>query len=149
VRGKSDCTGFCTDSALPFSPHRELLPTQIRQSQKELLNRIGLGVNITHSRLDVIVPRDVLQRKRVGVLAGLGEKRVAQSMQSSIWMGLDPGTQRSHLRFQHPRAQRFAWIAGVAENVVAFRDREKSLQQLFNLAVDLQGTLARASLGRA
>ena len=69
MRGDCDCTGFCTDSALPLFTHTELLPAQIGQPQKELLNRIGLRVNITHSRLDVIVPRDVLQREGIGVLA--------------------------------------------------------------------------------
>jgi hypothetical protein len=90
VRGTCDCTGFCTDSAPPLSPHRELLPAQIRQPQKELLNRIGLRVNITHSCFDVIVPRDVLQCKGIGVLAGLGEKGVPQSVQPGVWMGFDP-----------------------------------------------------------
>lgn len=87
MRGNCDCTGFCTDSALPLSPHRERLPAQIRQPQKELLHRIGLRVNITHSRLDVIVPRDVLQRKGIGVPIRLGEKRVPQSVQpASEWV---------------------------------------------------------------
>jgi hypothetical protein len=50
-------------------PRRQPVPTQIRQPQQELLNRIGLGMNVAPCRLDVIVPRDVLQRKGVGVFA--------------------------------------------------------------------------------
>ena len=72
MRGKSDCTGFCTDSALPLSPHRELLPTH------------WPGANITHSRFNVIVPGDVLQRKRVDVLAGLAEACVPQASDEQL-----------------------------------------------------------------
>jgi hypothetical protein len=102
VRGSCSCTGFRTDSTLPPIPQRQLLARQFRELGKELLNRIGLRVNITRGRLNAIVTGYVLQRQRVGAAGGLGEKSVSQSVQTSVRADLDPGPQRPHLGLQHP-----------------------------------------------
>jgi hypothetical protein len=60
VRGSCSCTGFCTDSTRPPIPQRQLLARQVRELEKELLNRIGLRVNIAHGRLNAIVTGYVL-----------------------------------------------------------------------------------------
>ena len=46
-------------------------------------------MDITHRGLDGVVPGDVLQRKGVRVLSRLGQKRVAQSVKSSIRIELN------------------------------------------------------------
>jgi hypothetical protein len=52
-------------------------------------DRLRPRVDITHRGLDGVVPGDVLQRKGVRVLSRLGQKRVAQSMKSSIQIELN------------------------------------------------------------
>jgi len=78
VRARATAPDSASTLRLGSPPHREPVPTQILQPQQELLNRIGLGMNVAPCRLDVIVPRDVLQRKGVGVFAG--DARVKSSV---------------------------------------------------------------------
>ena len=66
-----------------------MLAGQFPELEKELLNRIGLRVNIAHGRLNAIVTGYVLQRERVGASACFGEKSVSQSVQTSVRVGLD------------------------------------------------------------
>jgi len=70
-------------------------------------HRLRPRVDITHRALDGVVPGDVLQRKGVRVLSRLSQKRVAQSVKSSVRidhnliMGkLFPET--PHFRFEYP-----------------------------------------------
>ena len=120
VRGSCSCTGFCTDSTLPAHSAEAIACGQFRELEKELLNRIGLRVNIAHGRLNVIVTGYVLQRERVGAAACFGEKSVSQSVQTSVRVGLDPGPQRPHLGLQHPGSQRFLGTSRVAKHMIAF-----------------------------
>ena len=46
-------------------------------------------VYVAHRGLNVIVSGDILQRKGVGVLSGLGQKSMTQSVQAGIGMSLD------------------------------------------------------------
>jgi hypothetical protein len=113
--------GFCTDPALPPIPQRELLPRQARKLEKQLLDRICLRVDITHGRLNAIVPGNVLQCEEVGAAASLGKKGVSQPVEARIWRGsLDCGPERPHLRLEHPGSQRLLRTSRMAEDVVAF-----------------------------
>jgi hypothetical protein len=58
-----------------------LLAIQVCQTNKQLLNRIGLGMDVTHGCLYIIVAGYVLQCKGIGVFAGFRQKRVPQSVQ--------------------------------------------------------------------
>jgi len=46
-------------------------------------------VDIAHRGDNVIVSRDILQRKEIRVLSGLGQKSMTQNVQAGIGMGLD------------------------------------------------------------
>src|SRR5258707_10354432 len=82
-------------------------------------DRLRPRVDIRHRGLDGVVPGDVLGRKGVRVLSRLGQKRVAQSVKSSIRIGpnlitgkLFPET--AHFRFEYPRLQflvGMSWLA--------------------------------------
>jgi hypothetical protein len=58
-----------------------LLAIQVCQTNQQLLNRIGLGMDVTHGCLYIIVAGYVLQCKGIGVFAGFRQKRVPQSVQ--------------------------------------------------------------------
>jgi len=69
-------------------------------------HRLRPRVNIIHRGLDGVVPGDVLQRKGVRMLSRLDQKRVAQSMKSSVRIDhnlitgkLFPET--AHFRFEY------------------------------------------------
>ena len=120
LRGGCSCTGFCTDPALPPIPQRELLPRQRRKLEKQLLDRIGLRVNIAHGRLTAIVPGYVLQREGVGAAASLGKKGVSQPVEARVWVSLDCASKCPHLCLEHPGSQRLLRTSRMAEDVVAF-----------------------------
>ncbi len=88
------CTGFCTDPALAPIRQRELLSRLGRKLEKQLLDRIGLRVNIAHGRLNAIVPGYVLQREGVGAAASRGKKGVSQPVEAGIRVGLDCAPKR-------------------------------------------------------
>ena len=48
-----------------------------------------LRVYVTHHGLNVIVSGDILQRKGIRILSGLGQKSMTQSVEAGIGMGLD------------------------------------------------------------
>jgi hypothetical protein len=48
------------------------------------------------------VPGDVLQRKRVGALAGLGQERVPQPVKPGVRVRLDLLAQGAYLGFEDP-----------------------------------------------
>ena len=73
-------------------------------------DRLRPRVDITHRGLDAVVPGDVLQRKSVRVLSRLGQKRVAQSVKSSIRIESNLITgklfpETLHFRFEYPGLQ--------------------------------------------
>jgi hypothetical protein len=77
---------------------------------------VGLRMHVAHRRFNVIVARHVLQRKRVGVLPGLGQKRVAESVEPGIRMGLDSPPYVADLGLEHPRSERPGRVAWVGED---------------------------------
>jgi hypothetical protein len=101
---------------------------------------------VTHSRFYRIVSGHVLQRERVGVLTGLSQKRVPQSMQASIRVRVDLPAQASHLILEHPATEGLRGVTRVGENILALGLREQALQNLFNLAIDEQFASARPPL---
>jgi hypothetical protein len=81
-------------------------------------------VDITHRCLDGVVPGDVLQRKGVRMLSRLGQKRVAQSMKSSIRIAVNLITgklfpETPHFRFEHPGLEFLVGVARLAEDAAA------------------------------
>ncbi len=70
-------------------------------------------------RLNVIVSRDILQRKGVPVLSSLGQKSMTQSVQAGIGMSLDLFPYLAHLFLQYPRPERPCRILRARENIVA------------------------------
>ena len=80
-RSRSSSTASCSSSD-PLRRLRWLL-FSIDPPQRPA-DRLRPRVDITHRGLDGVVPGDVLQRKSVRVLSRLGQKRVAQSVKSSI-----------------------------------------------------------------
>jgi hypothetical protein len=77
---------------------------------------VGLRMHVAHRRFNVIVARYVLQRKRVGVLSGLGQEGVAESVEPRIRMGLDSLPQIADLGFKHPRSERSGRVARMGED---------------------------------
>ena len=71
----------------------------------------------THLLHPHLLPGDVLQRKSLVVLPGLGQKRVAKSMQPSIPIDFNFITQGAHLRFQDPGLEFLVGMTGLAEYV--------------------------------
>jgi hypothetical protein len=79
--GISDCTGFCTDLLHSTRPSgRSRFPSR---TNSFAWARVG------HRGLNVIVSRYVLQCEWIGVLPGLGQKGVAQCMETCVRMRLD------------------------------------------------------------
>jgi hypothetical protein len=88
-------------------------------------DRLRPRVDITHRGLDGVVPGDVLQRKGVGVLSRLGQKRVAQSVKSGIRIELNLITgkllpETPHFRFEYPGLELLIRVAWLAEYEAAF-----------------------------
>src|SRR5579859_37756 len=88
-------------------------------------HRLRPRVDITHRGLDAVVPGDVLQRKGVRVLSRLGQKRVAQSVKSSIRIELNLITgklfpETLHFRFEYPGLELLVGVARLAEDMAAF-----------------------------
>jgi hypothetical protein len=77
---------------------------------------VGLRMHVAHRRFNVIVARHVLQRKRVGVLPGLGQEGVAESVEPGVRMGLDSLPQIADLGFKHPRSERSGRVARMGED---------------------------------
>src|SRR5579862_183184 len=81
--GISDCTGFCTDLwHSTRASGRGRFPSRANNFSTPSL----ASVHVPHGRSNVIVPADVLQCKRVGILAGLGHKRVPRCVQARVRM---------------------------------------------------------------
>jgi hypothetical protein len=76
------------------------------------------------------------------MLPGLGQKCVPQSVKACVWVGLDPGSQRPHLRLQSPGAKMLDGISRMGKNMVALRQREKGIEYRLHRAVNLEGTFA-------
>src|SRR5215469_12097283 len=106
-------------------------------------------MHVTHSRFYRIVSGHILQSEGIGVLTGLGEKRVAQSMQASIRVRLDPAAQASHLNLEHPTSERLARVARVGEHALTLRPCHQLLQNLFDFAIDQQLASAGSPLQTA
>src|ERR1700731_739419 len=88
-------------------------------------DRLRPRVDITHRGLDGVVPGDVLQRKGVRVLSRLRQKRVAQSVKSSIRIDHNLITgklfrETPHFRFKHPGLELLVRVARLAEDMAAF-----------------------------
>jgi hypothetical protein len=58
----------------PFAFYTPLRPTQIPEPHKQFLNCLFAWVHIAHRGLNVIVSSYVLQRERIRVRPGLGQK---------------------------------------------------------------------------
>ena len=106
-------------------------------------------MHVTHSRFYRIVSGHILQSEWIGVLTGLGEKGVAQSMQACIRVRLDPAAQASHLSLEHPTSERLARVARVGEDVLTLRPGQQLLQNLFDFAIDQQLASAGSPLQTA
>src|SRR4029077_11859454 len=64
-------------------------PLQIPEPHKQFFNCLFAWVHIAHRGFNVIVASYVLQRERVRVLPGLGQKAVPQRMETRVRVGLD------------------------------------------------------------
>ncbi len=123
--GISDCTGFCTDFLHSTRPSGR---SRFPEPHKQFLNRFFAWVHVAHRGLNVIVSRYVLQRERIGVLPGLGQKRVTQRMQARIRVRLDLFAQLRHLLFKHPGPERLPRILRAREHVLAVGLFEEPLE---------------------
>ena len=103
----------------PFAFYTHLRPLQISEPRKQPLYCLFAGMHVPHRGFNVIVSRHVLQRERIRVLPGLGEKGVPQRMQALIRVGLDLFAQLRHLLFEHPGPERLRWIQRAGEHVLA------------------------------
>jgi len=118
VEGRFQCIHFCHYPA-PRASVCLLAVLKSAQSHEQRLHGVGLRMHVAHRRLNVIVARYVLQRKRVGVLSGLGQEGVAESVEPRIRMGLDSLPQVADLGLEHPRSERPGRVARVGEDVGA------------------------------
>ena len=82
-------------------------------------------VYVAHRGLNVIVSGDILQRKRIGVFSGFGQKSVTQSVQPGIGMSLDLLSYLAYLFLQYPGPERLCRILRAREDVVALRVFQK------------------------
>ena|SRR6266576_2295163 len=102
-RSRSASSASCDSS----DPLRRLRSVLLIDPPERPADPLRPRVDITHRALDGVVPGDVPQRKGVRVLSRLGQKRVAQSVKSSIRIELNLITgklfpETPHLRFEHP-----------------------------------------------
>src|SRR5258705_10094166 len=123
------CLQHTVPAALPAASYplrrlRRLLFLLLIDAPERRADRLRPRVDITHRGLDGVVPGDVLQRKSVRVLSRLGQKRVAQSVKSSIRIDhnlitgkLSPET--PHFRFEHPGPEFLVGVPGLAKDVAA------------------------------
>ncbi|MGB6132459.1 MAG: hypothetical protein WBG54_11815 [Acidobacteriaceae bacterium] len=118
VEGRFQCIHFCHYPA-PCASVCLLAVLKSAQSHEQRLHGVSLRMHVAHRRFNVIVARHVLQRKRVGVLAGLGQEGVAESVEPGIRMGLDDLPQIADLGFEHPRSEWPGRVAGMGEDVGA------------------------------
>jgi len=91
---------------------------------------------VAHRGLNVIVSSNVLQRKRVGVLPGFGQKRVAQCVQARIGMSFDLGANAGDLLFKHPGTQRLSRVLRAGENKVALGLPPELFEDFLHFAVN-------------
>jgi hypothetical protein len=126
-------------SPLLFASASYLQASDAQESpdEQKLLNRVCLRVDVTHRRFDVIVTGDVLQRKEVGVLAGLSQERVPQPVKSGVWVRLDLLAQGADLGFEDPGAKRSRWVSRMSKDLLTPRNGKEPFQHLFHLCVDL------------
>jgi hypothetical protein len=109
---------------------------QLCQPRKQLVDRSLPRVYVAHRRLNVIVSRDILQRKGIGILASLGQKGMTKRVQSGIGMSLDLLAYLAHLFFQHPRPKRLCRVLGVREDIVALGVFQKPLQYFLHFMIN-------------
>src|ERR1019366_3766401 len=83
--------------------------------------------------------------KRVRILPGLGQKRMAKSMKSGIRIDFNLITghfpEPSHLGFEHPGLEFQVPMTGLAEYVPALGFRDQPFEDLFHFFIDLQDAL--------
>ncbi|HMJ22886.1 MAG TPA: hypothetical protein VK513_13300, partial [Terriglobales bacterium] len=80
---RSSSTAAC-DSFDPLRRLRWLLFLILIDPPERPADRLRPRMDITHRGLDGVVPGDVLQRKGIRMLSRLGQKRMAQSVKSSV-----------------------------------------------------------------
>src|SRR6266496_3622035 len=102
----------------PLRRPRWLLFLILMDPPERPAHRLRPRVDITHRGLDGVVPGDVLQRKSVRVLSRLGQKRVAQSMKSSVRIESNLITgklfpETLHFGFKHPGLELLVGMAGL------------------------------------
>jgi hypothetical protein len=90
------------------------------------------------------VSGDILQRKGIRVLSGLGQKSMTHSVQAGIGMSLDLFPYLTYLLFQHPRPERFCRILRAREDIVALRVFQKPLEYFLHFVINHQLTLSRS-----
>src|SRR6266705_3485197 len=110
-------------------------------------DRLRPRVDITHRGLDRVVPGYVLQRKGVRVLSRLGQKRVAQSVKSSIRIELNLITgklfpETPHFRFEYPGLEFLVGVPGLAEYMAAFGLRDQVFENRLRFLVDFEHAFA-------
>jgi hypothetical protein len=88
VEGRFQCIYFYHYPA-PRTPLCRSPALKSAQAHEQLLHGICLRMHIAHRRLNVIVAGHVLQCKRVGMLAGLGQECVTLTVQAGVRMGLN------------------------------------------------------------
>jgi len=123
-RSRSSSHCFLAIACDPLRRLRWLLILTLIDPPERPAHRLRPRVDITHRGLDGVVPGDVLQRKSVRVLSRLGQKRVAQSVKSSIRIDhnlitgkLCPET--PHFRFEYPGLELLIGVARLAEDKAA------------------------------
>jgi hypothetical protein len=87
----------------------------------------------------------VLQRDRIRVLPGLGQKGVPQRMETRVRVGLDLFAQLCHLLFQYPRSQGFRRILRAREHVLAVGRFHLLFEYCLHLAINDQLAFPRAT----
>jgi hypothetical protein len=102
----------------------------------------GLLIDVNFGSAITIIPESPVPKREClsNMLPGLGQKRVAQSVKSGVWVGLDSGSQPPHLRLQYPGAKRLGGISRMGEDMVALRHRKKRLEYCPHRLVNLEGT---------
>jgi len=106
-------------------------------------------VHLAHRDFNVIVSGYVLQRKRVRVLPGLGQKRVTQRLQARIRVRLDLFAQLRHLLFKYPGPEWLPGILRAREHVPAVGLFEEPLEYRFHFAINDQLPFSRPPLQTA
>jgi hypothetical protein len=119
-----------------------LRPRQVCQPRKQRVDRSLLRVYVAHRGFNVIVSRNILQRKGGRVLSGLGQKSMTHSVQAGIELSLDLFPYLLICSSPAPKAPEALSDIGAREGIVALELLRKPFEYFLHLVINHQLALS-------